>query len=373
MTMADKKTTLGLYIHIPFCRQKCPYCDFYSFAADEDTKEKYTDAIIKNIIIWQNTRNLTFSTVYFGGGTPSQLGSRRLSEIVQVISKTADCEVTVECNPFDLSESWNLSDMQNLTKSGVNRISMGLQSADEDERKALGRLAGRKEVEKAVDLVKRSGIRNFSLDLMLGIPHQTKESIRESVAFCAESGAKHVSSYLLKIEQGTPFEKVEKLLDLPDEDESCEMYLTACEELEKNGFRQYEISNFAVPGCESRHNLTYWDCREYLGIGAAAHSFFGGKRFYFERDAESFITGATPVDDGEGGSFEEYAMLRLRLTEGLTNDGVFDRFGFKIPPEMAKKALIFAKNGLIRLTDNSISLTPKGFLLSNTIIAELLT
>ncbi len=372
MTMADK-TNPGLYIHIPFCRQKCPYCDFYSFAADEETKEKYTDAIIKNIIIWQDTHNLTFSTVYFGGGTPSQLGSRRLSRIVKTVSKAANCEVTVECNPFDLSESWALSDMQELTSSGVNRISMGLQSADEAERKALGRLAGRQEVEKAISLVKTGGIDNFSLDLMLGIPHQTIESIKESVAFCAQSGAKHVSSYLLKIEQGTPFEKVEKLLDLPDEDESCEMYLTACEELEKHGFRQYEISNFAVPGFESRHNLTYWDCREYIGIGAAAHSFFGGKRFYFERDAAQFINGASPVDDGEGGSFEEYAMLRLRLAEGLTDSGVLSRFGCLISPEIKEKARFFAKNELIELTDNSISLTPKGFLLSNAIIAELLT
>ncbi len=372
MTMADRNLNPGLYIHIPFCRQKCPYCDFYSFAADEATKDNYTAAVIKNIIIWQKTYNLTFSTVYFGGGTPSQLGSRRLSRIVRRINKAEDCEVTVECNPFDLSESWDLGDMRLLTESGVNRISMGLQSADEEERKALGRLAGRKEVEKAVELIKSSGIDNFSLDLMLGIPHQTLESIKESVRFCAENGAKHVSSYLLKIEQGTPFEKVEKLLDLPDEDESCEMYLTACEELEKRGFKQYEISNFAVPGFESRHNLTYWDCREYLGIGAAAHSFFGGKRFYFERDAKSFIDGASPVDDGEGGSFEEYAMLRLRLTEGLTNGGVFSRFGYEIPPEMKEKARFFAENELIRLTDNSISLTPKGFLLSNLIISELL-
>lgn len=362
----------GLYIHIPFCRSKCPYCDFYSFTADERTKDEYTAAIIKNIIIWQEKTENGFSTVYFGGGTPSQLGSKRLSEIVKAIKKLPDCEVTVECNPYDLSESRNEKDIEKLCSSGVNRISMGMQSAVDKERKKLGRRAGKAEIEKAVRSIKNGGIGNFSLDLMLGIPFQTVDSIKESIAFCAESGAKHVSSYLLKIEQGTPFEKVEKLLDLPNEDECCDMYLAACEELEKHGYRQYEISNFAVPGFESRHNLIYWDCREYLGIGAAAHSFFGGKRFYFPDDTSAFINGAQPIYDGDGGSFEEYVMLRLRLAEGLTQTGCQNRFGFDIPQEMIDKSRFFEKNGLLVSDEKGIRLTPKGFLVSNTIIAELL-
>lgn len=369
MMTADKP---GLYIHIPFCRSKCPYCDFYSFAADEATKEKYTASIIKNINIWQTDTDAAFSTVYFGGGTPSQLGSKNLSKIIKAVNKEPGCEVTVECNPFDLSESWNENDMSALVDSGVNRISMGMQSAVENERRALGRKAGREQVEKAVRLIKSSGIDNFSLDLMLGIPHQTVDTIRESIAFCAESGAKHVSSYLLKIEQGTPFEKVEKLLDLPDEDGCCDMYLAACKELESYGYKQYEISNFAVPGFESRHNLIYWDCREYLGIGAAAHSFLGGRRFFYESDAEKFINGAKPIDDGEGGSFEEYVMLRLRLSDGLTNSGCMSRFGHEIPEEMFKKAKAFEKHGLLSSNENGISLNPKGFLVSNSIIAELI-
>ena len=362
----------GLYIHIPFCRSKCPYCDFYSFTADERTKDEYTASIIKNIIIWQESVKNGFSTVYFGGGTPSQLGSRRLAEIVKTIKKQPVCEVTVECNPFDLSEGRCENDIALLKNAGVNRISMGMQSAIDKERKTLGRRAGRAEIEKAVRMIKDGGIDNFSLDLMLGIPFQSVDSIKESIAFCAENGAKHVSSYLLKIEQGTPFEKVEKLLDLPDEDECCEMYLAACETLEKYGYKQYEISNFAIPGYESRHNLIYWDCREYLGIGAAAHSFFGGKRFYYPSDATAFINGAPPVEDGEGGSFEEYVMLRLRLTEGLTNEGCKERFGFDIPPEMLEKSTVFEKNELLVSDKKGIRLTPQGFLVSNSIIAELL-
>ena len=293
-------------------------------------------------------------------------------EIISCVRKSDSCEVTVECNPSDLCESWSEKYMQALALSGANRISMGMQSAVDAERKALGRRAGQNEVKRAVELVKQAGIDNFSLDLMLGVPNQTVDSIKQSIEFCAESGAKHVSSYLLKIEQGTPFAKVEHLLDLPDEDECCDMYLAACEVLEEYGYKQYEISNFAIPGYESRHNLIYWDCREYVGIGASAHSFFDRKRYYYERDAQKFIDGAPPVDDGDGGSFEEYVMLRLRLTEGLKSELIKARFGFDIPPEMLERARFYEKNGMAKVTESSISLTPKGFLVSNTIIADLL-
>ncbi len=362
----------GLYIHVPFCSSKCPYCDFYSLVAPDELKDQYTDAIIKNIILYNKRVGGAFSTVYFGGGTPSLLGSKRLIKILSNIDRTADCEVTVECNPSDLSENWDIKAMDALVKAGANRISMGMQSAVDEERKALGRQADREQVKLALELVKSAGINNFSLDLMLGIPHQTIDSIKESIEFCAQNGAKHVSSYLLKIEQGTPFEKVEKLLQLPDEDECCDMYLAACECLEEHGYKQYEISNFAVPGYESRHNLIYWDCREYLGLGASAHSFIGGKRFYFERDIHKFIDSAQPIEDGDGGSFEEYAMLRLRLTKGLINDDVKQRFGFDIPPKMLEKSRLFEKNGLVTIDSNGISLTPQGFLVSNSIIAALL-
>jgi len=362
----------GLYIHVPFCSSKCPYCDFYSLVASDELKDRYTAAIIKNIILYNEHTGGAFSTVYFGGGTPSLLGSKRLVEILNNVNHTPDCEVTVECNPSDLCKNWNIKAMDALVKAGANRISMGMQSAVDEERKALGRQADREQVKRAVELVKSSGIDNFSLDLMLGIPHQTIDSIKESIEFCAENGAKHVSSYLLKIEQGTPFEKVEKLLNLPDEDECCDMYLAACECLEEHGYKQYEISNFAVPGYESRHNLIYWDCREYLGLGASAHSFIGGKRFYFERDIHKFIESAEPIQDGEGGSFEEYVMLRLRLTEGLVNDKIRTRFGFDIPSQMLEKARKFEKNSLLKITDSGISLTPEGFLVSNAIIAGLL-
>lgn len=363
---------LGLYLHIPFCSSKCPYCDFYSFKADERMKEDYTNSLVRSIKKWQDERALQFATVYFGGGTPSQLGSERLCRILDAIACEENAEVTIECNPFDLAEVWSVDGVEQLKKHGCNRISMGMQSAVEAERKKLGRRAGREQAERAVEAVKSAGINNFSLDLMLGIPNQTVETIRESVDFCAESGANHVSAYMLKIEQGTPFEKVNKMLNLPDEDECCEMYLAAVDSLAKYGYEQYEISNFAKAGFESRHNLCYWDCREYLGLGAAAHSFLSGKRFYYQRDAESFINGAEPIDDGEGGDFEEYAMLRLRLSEGLTECGTRERFGFGLPEEMRKAANKYAASGYLISDENGIRLTPKGFLISNTIISDLL-
>ena len=357
----------GLYIHVPFCRGKCPYCNFYSFRADAAFKAAYTDALIKNIIKEQTEKGLAFRTVYFGGGTPSQLGAKNLCRVLDAIETAPNAEVTVECNPSDLCEEWSQAQLDALVQHGANRISMGMQSVVEQERKALGRRAGERQVRQAVEMVKTAGVTDFSLDVMLGIPHQTPETVKQSVAFCAESGATHLSAYLLKIEQGTPFEKVEKTLNLPDEDACCELYLTACEEAERFGFMQYEISNFAKEGHASRHNLIYWNDEEYIGVGAAAHSFYGGKRYYNTADAANYQT----VQDGEGGSFEEYAMLRLRLTEGLTEKGVTERFGFALPEAMRQAAAPFAAQGLLIADESGLRLTPKGFLVSNAIIGAL--
>lgn len=368
----------GLYIHIPFCRSKCPYCDFYSISVnredDYDMFAMYAGTILERInrIKIMNPRLLPVSSIYFGGGTPSRLRPKVFANIIKHIDRTDNCEITLECNPYDLATSWTQQELSSLADVGLNRISMGMQSIVESERKALGRRANAEQVKKAIHLVHTSGIENLSLDLMLGIPNQTVDSIRKSIDFCAESGAKHVSSYMLKIEPGTPFHKIEQQLDLPNEDECCELYLATCELLDDYGYKQYEISNFAKPGYESRHNLLYWDCREYIGLGPSAHSFIDGKRSYYERNLIKFINGAQPIYDGEGGSFEEYVMLRLRLTEGLQNSLVRERFGFDIPQAMFEKAKTFAKNGLAVVDSEKISLTPQGFLVSNSIIAKLL-
>lgn len=226
---------------------------------------------------------------------------------------------------------------------------------------------------RGINAARECGIDNISLDLMLAIPGQTRETLRKSVSFCASADITHVSAYLLKLEEGTPFFGMKERLKLPDEDETCEMYLSACNMLESAGYKQYEISNFSRPQKESRHNLKYWNGEEYLGIGPAAHSFVNGQRFYYPRSLSDFLSGAlAPVPDGSGGSFEEYAMLRLRLTDGLTEKGVSERFGRSIPQEIRRRCAPFAARGLLIEDESGIRFTKDGFLLSNTLIGELL-
>lgn len=363
--------SIGLYLHIPFCNSKCPYCDFYSFRADESKKQAYVDSLIREIKAKKQQFTCKANTLYIGGGTPSALSETQLSEIVKTAKNeilTADAEITVECNPHGLKKEF----FEALKEAGVNRISLGLQSANDNERRKLGRSADRNEIASVISDIKSAGIKNISLDVMLGIPDSTPESLKDTLDFCISQDITHISCYILKLEEGTFFCKNQNKLNLPDEDTVCDMYLFMCDYLEKHGFTQYEISNFAKKGFESKHNLKYWNCEEYLGIGAAAHSFIDGKRFYYERNADSFIDGASPVPDGEGGDFTEYAMLRLRLCEGLTEQGVNSRFGFGIPEKMRKNAEKFIPDGYVVSDGNGIRLTAKGFLISNTVISELL-
>ncbi len=364
----DYMKPIGLYIHIPFCNGKCPYCDFYSVSPDSKTVADYVDAMCREI---DNSDGI-YDTVYFGGGTPSLIGAENIAKIMSHIRRTADCEATLECNPSDTGSVNSQFDFETVAKSGINRISMGLQSSDNSERAALGRRGGCDDVERAIKKAKAAGITNISLDLMLGIPNQTTKSLRESIRFCKEMNAEHISAYILKIEEDTPFYQRKNSLVLPDEDETCDLYLYAVAELEKAGYYQYEISNFSHKEFESKHNLKYWHCEEYLGLGASAHSFVNGKRFYYERSIDGFIGGASPVDDGDGGGEEEYIMLALRLTEGLVFDEFQKRFGHPISDSTIKKAKELKKHGFVAVTDKAVSITPKGFLVSNSIISSII-
>lgn len=364
----DIMKPIGLYLHIPFCNGKCPYCDFYSVIPQDEKVTAYVNALCREI----DKSDGIYNTVYFGGGTPSLIGSDNIAKIMSHINRTPDCEATLECNPSDTGAVNSSFDFSVAAKSGINRISMGLQSADNSERKILGRRGGCDDVERAIARAKSSGIDNISLDLMLGIPNQTEKSLEKSIDFCKKSGAKHISAYILKIEEGTPFYKIKNNLELPDEDKTCDLYLSAVELLGKAGYHQYEISNFSEKGYESRHNLKYWHCEEYLGLGASAHSFVNGKRFYYERSLDDFISGKPFVDDGLGGDEEEYIMLALRLSEGLVFKKFKDRFDKPVPESMIKKAHELQKHGLVNVDNSSISLTVKGFLISNSIITELI-
>lgn len=335
----------GLYFHIPFCKSKCPYCDFYSVKFDEASAQQYVQEICDEIKQYQGI----FDTVYFGGGTPSILPPELIGKILDCARAqfeiSDDAEITVECNPSkDLSE-----DFKKYASYGVNRISVGMQSAVDSERFALGRVAGRNEVERTINYARQSGIENISLDLMLGTPKQTIESLDYSFDFIKSVGVPHVSAYMLKIEEGTKFFQMRDRLVLPDDDTVGEMYLKTVDTLASFGIKQYEISNFAVPGFESRHNTKYWTLTPYLGIGKSAHSFWGGKRFFYDIEWNK-------IDDGTGGDKEEQIMLGLRLAKGI-DKSLVDR-------DFAE----FVKMGYVADLGERIALTPKGMLVSNTII-----
>lgn len=360
----------GLYIHVPFCEGKCPYCDFYSIRASEERMEEYTNCIIG--LLNANPEKIGYAdTLYFGGGTPSLLGAERLSRITEAAKKQyglENAEITAEANPEGLDADF----FRGLRAGGINRLSFGLQSADDGELGRLGRKHSAAQAAKAVEDAQRAGFENISLDLMLAIEGQTEQSLRRSVEFCTDLGVRHISAYLLKIEPGTAYYKDRAALELPGEDAAADLYLLACEELGKHGLRQYEISNFAAPGFESRHNLKYWRCEEYWGLGPAAHSFLSGRRFHYGRNIGAFLRGEGPEQDGEGGSFEEFAMLKMRLTEGLTDEACLARFGQPIPERIKRAARGYESAGLTVCTPEGFYLTPKGFLVSDALTAEIL-
>lgn len=359
---------IGLYLHIPFCKTKCPYCDFYSMRGDVSDKDMYTISLVESMENWSDKLGRKADTLYLGGGTPSILGGENIAMLTQRAKNLfgVDGEITVECNPSAVEEDF----FEAVADAGVNRISLGVQSVIESERKKLGRFSDREIIEKRIEQSKTAGIKNISLDVMLGVQEQTMKSFDETLDFCIASGATHISAYMLKIEEGTPYYKKKDSLNLPNDDEVADMYLAMSEKLRANGFEHYEISNFARSGFEGKHNLKYWNCEEYLGLGPSAHSFIDGKRFFYPRDIEYFKNGGEPISDGNGGDEEEYIMLRLRLKDGIVFEDFEKRFEKIFPRDIIKKTERFIENGLMKCDDKSMALTEKGFLLSNLIIAE---
>ena len=339
----------GLYIHIPFCASKCPYCDFFSVKYDSALAEKYVDRVVDEF----KKYNGSFDTIYFGGGTPSIIEPHLIRKIINKAKEqfdiSRDCEITVECNPSKNLEK----DFEQYADCGVNRISLGMQSAVNQERFALGRRAGKAEIERALNQARQNGINNISLDLMLGTPKQTLSSLDETFDFIRQMNVEHISAYMLKIEEGTKFYEMQDKLQLPQEDTVPEMYIKTVDFLNSIGLNQYEISNFAKAGFESRHNTKYWQLTDYLGIGASAHSFWGGKRFYYTKDFEI-------IDDGNGGGIDEQIMLGLRLAKGIDKRLV------------TKDYSQFIKMNLMAENDTNIYLTKEGMLVSNTIINALI-
>ena len=372
---------LGLYIHIPFCKSKCVYCDFYSLPNAEREMNRYTAAVCRHLTETapQAAAHLA-DTVYFGGGTPSYLGPRRLQKILKTVRKhyriAPDAEVTLEANPDSIGD-WRK--LRALRKAGVNRISLGVQSADDKELQALGRPHTYAQAVDAVGAVRRAGIRNLSLDLIYGLPGQTLALWQRTLNRAAALEPEHLSCYGLKVEEGTPLWDRREGLDLPGDDAQADMYLWTVERLAALGYAQYEISNFAKPGFASRHNMKYWTLGEYAGFGPGAHSDLGDVRYAYVRDLDAYCRGIK-----SGGSILaeseripprerdlEYLMLGLRTTQGIAQREFENRFRLSFAPieEELKK---FLSSGHAVQSGGRWHLTPEGFLVSNQIIGRVL-
>lgn len=362
---SEKSLTRGLYIHIPFCKSKCNYCDFYSGNFSDELKQEYVQKLCEEIEKWGRLNTCPIDTIYFGGGTPSLLSTSQLSLIFTSIHKafavTDNAEITVEVNPGD-----DNSFIETASKLSVNRISVGIQSSVEKELEILGRRHSYEDAFNTIDFARKVGIENISADLMIGLQNSSIQSLDKSLLDILTLDLPHISSYILKIEENTNFYK--SGIVLPDDDAVAEQYLHMCEAIESKGYEHYEISNFAKKGFQSRHNNKYWLCEEYIGIGPSAHSFFDGKRMFYPRNIQDFLKTPTLVFDGDGGDKYEYLMLSLRLSRGLIFKEFEERFG-KIPDKLTAKAKLF--KDYCNVSKKGISLTNQGMLLSNTIINQL--
>ena len=373
--MTAQRPDVGLYVHIPFCAAKCSYCDFYSLAHREDKMDDYCAALTAHLReVAPRMAGQQVDTVYFGGGTPSYLGPKRLAALLKTIRKgydlTADAEITLEANP---DSAGDVKALKMLRKAGFNRLSLGAQAMDDDMLRAIGRIHTAAQVQEAVSAARAAGFQNISIDLMYGLPGQTMEHWQQTLESAIALGTDHISAYGRKVEEGTPLWQRRDSADLPDDEAQADMYLWAVEALGLAGYQQYEISNFARPGRESRHNLRYWRMAPYAGFGPGAHSDFGNVRFAYERDLDGYLAGEMRLSEREEilprERCMEYIMLSLRTAEGISRTTV--ERTYRKP--FAQAEAVFrelADHGLADATDAGWRLTPRGFLVSNAIIMQ---
>ena len=372
---------LGIYIHIPFCASKCGYCDFYSLANCERKMPDYQSALLSHISESEDCmKSFEIDSIYFGGGTPSHYGAKRIVEILDELKRQGnvrlDSEITVEVNP----DSTRLDDLKLLRHEGVNRLSIGVQSANNDLLKIIGRRHNFRQVEMAVDCARRAGFDNISLDLIYGLPSQTRQDWAETLAKAIALHPEHISCYGLKLEEGTPmYDKYFGSPLIPDDDDQADMYLYAVETLKSYGIEQYEISNFAVPGYESKHNMKYWTLQDYMGFGPGAHSCVDNLRYSYIRDLDTYISAVNGVDqiiDEYEPSIPiqraaEYIMLGMRTVKGISAQGYRNIYKSNWAP-LEKTFEEFALRGWAKKDGDRWHLTPSGMLISNTLINAML-
>ena len=381
MAASNQPQPLGIYIHIPFCRSKCDYCDFYSLAGREKDMDAYQKALLAHIReTASHVGKAEVDTVYFGGGTPSFYGTKRLKEILSALKKhfhiQKDAEITLEGNP----DSVDVRMLRSLRRAGFNRLSLGVQSACDRELACIHRPHTFEQAQAAVASARKAKLKNLSLDLIYGLPGQSLDGWKQTLEQVLALEPEHLSCYGLKVEDGTPLaRRVEQGERLPDDDVQADMYLWTVQRLEQAGYEQYEISNFARPGFQSRHNLRYWLIQPYLGFGPGAHSDFGGSRYSFVRDLDAYISGVlhnSPIIDTsdtipqrERGS--EYLMLRLRTAQGV-EEWEYRRTYFMNFGPIEQTLQEYEQHGWARQEKDRWRLTAEGFLLSNQLIGQLL-
>ena len=376
------KIPLGIYIHIPFCRSKCQYCDFYSLTGKKECDfDGYLDAVCKHIKeAGPQAPDHIVDTVYFGGGTPSFFGVEGMAAILTAIRKSFDvsptAEITFEANPDSVTDRL----LRRLRSEGFNRVSLGIQCDNDETLKQLGRPHTYEQAVQAVKKIRKHRFRNLSVDLMFGLPSQRLQDWEKTLRNVLRLKPEHISCYGLKVEEGTPLYDYQEFYNLADDDMQADMYLMAVKVLKAFGYRQYEISNFCRKGHVSRHNLKYWTGGEYLGFGPDASSDFGGCRFAMVRDLQGYIegiqTGGRVLREYQEVAPRErageYLMMRLRTASGIDPQSYEKQHLLPFAP-LEKKMLEFKERGWAEKTyDGRWHLTAEGFLVSNTIISDLL-
>lgn len=364
----------GLYIHIPFCLQKCRYCDFYSLPARLNAHEAYVDAVLRESEAYAG---MSFQTMYLGGGTPSLLGGKLISDLIHGLGKSLNLagivEATIEVNP----ESTTREFLEAARNSGINRVSTGVQSLTDSELKAVGRIHNAAQALETVRLARQLSFKAISADFIIGLPGQTWLTLNQSLDTLVSSGIEHLSLYCLSLEEGTPLAE-NPPGDLPSDDMQAELFQQASSFLKERHYIHYEISNFALKGYECRHNINYWQGGEYLGLGPSAASHLGGRRFRNRADLNAYLENpACLITDSEvlypKDKVAEEAMLRLRLLEeGIEVSELTARFGQNNVETLIRRLEYMASGGRLVADCSRYRLPPSRVLTSNPIFAEVL-
>ena len=376
------KAPLGIYIHVPFCRSKCQYCDFYSLTTKDDKlMDSYLDAMTRHIKeAGSLAPNHKVDTIYFGGGTPSFFGADGMATLLTAVRRyfdvANDAEITFEANPDSVSDKL----LRRLKAEGFNRVSLGVQCDDDEILKKIGRPHNYAQAVTAVERIRKAGYKNLSLDLMYGLPGQTREGWEKTLRRVLSLNPEHISCYGLKVEERTPLYEYKDIANLPDDDAQADMYLAAVDILRSKGYRQYEISNFAKKGLISKHNMKYWTGGEYLGFGPDASSDFAGKRFTMVRDLLGYVDGIKsggrvvselheiPSRERAG----EFLMTRFRTTDGVDPLEYERKYLLPFAPLEAALQRCAQQHLATKSSNGSWHLTPEGFLVSNSILSDLL-